>query len=64
MVANLTHARQPRRAVTTESGEEDVLLAVLSRKLKTKDVKEVEPFKFSRDGRTHPIPFSSPDEGR
>ena len=55
MVGNVTQGRQSTRAVIVEFGEEDVPLAVLSRKLKTKASKKVDAVKLSREDCPNPI---------
>ena len=63
MGGNVTQGGHPMRAVIVESVEDDVPLAVLSRKLQTKGFKKVDALKLSREGCPNPILPSNEDEG-
>ena len=62
MIVNLTRRTQSIGTVIAESVEDDMLLAVLSRKLKTKDSTQADAFMFSCEGRPNPNSHSSQDE--
>ena len=63
MFAKLTQGRKSIRAFIAGLEEEDVILAVLSRRLKTKESKKVDALRLSHEGCSNRIPPSKQDEG-
>ena len=62
MITNLTQGTKPMEVVNTESGEGDVPLIVLSRKMKMQESKKVNPFRLSRKIRPNAVPPSCQNE--
>ena len=56
MVADETQGLPSKRVVNTESGEDDYPSALMSQNLMSKEVKNVDPFRLSREGRHNPFP--------
>ena len=59
VVASFTQVTQSMVTVITDSGEKDMPLALLWRKLRKSESKKTVPFRLSREGSPNPILLSS-----